>query len=65
MVRFNINEYNEKTKGYKHIGLLLGDKFEVEQDKSRIIIEFKDSIVGIVNFKEIFKDDERNYTLYV
>ena len=44
--------------------MVLGDKFEIEEN-NRIIIEFKDCIVGIINFKEIFKDDEKDYTLYV
>lgn len=65
MIRFNIREYNEETKEYKHIGMILGDKFEIEENNNRIIVEFKDNIVGMVTFKEIFKDDETNYTLFV
>lgn len=64
MLKFNLSEYNEKTKEYKHIGMILGDKFEIEEN-NRIIVEFKNSIVGIINFKEIFKDDDKNYTLFV
>lgn len=65
MIRFSIREYNEGNKGYKHIGMVLGDKFEIEENNNRIIIEFKDNIVGMITFKEMFKDDEKNYTVYV